>query len=117
MNDLIPLFRVNDLEQTEAFYTQHLGFRLCRREGDTISLQRGKVGVMFSTGDNLGRAPSLSGTLYFYPQNVRRLWEQIHDKVDIEWPLQEMEYGTLEFGIRDCNGYILAFAEVQESAG
>jgi len=26
------------------------------------------------------------------------------------WPIEDMSYGTREFGIEDCNGYILAFA-------
>ena len=27
------------------------------------------------------------------------------------WPLEKMTHGTLEVGVRDPNGYILAFAE------
>jgi hypothetical protein len=27
------------------------------------------------------------------------------------WPLEQQEYGTREFGIRDPDGYVLAFAE------
>ncbi len=112
MKELIPLLRVRDLEQTIAFYRDLLGFELCRLEGDTASLKHGRVGLMFSTGDNLGAEPALSGTLYFYPDDVNALWQQVRHQVTIEWPLQDMDYGTREFGVRDCNGYILAFAEV-----
>lgn len=112
MRELIPLLRVRDLDETLGFYQDHLSFRLCWREGDTASVQCGRVGLMFSTGANLGAEPGLSGTLYFYPDDVEELWKRVRDGVTVEWPLEEMEYGTLEFGIRDCNGYILAFAKV-----
>ena len=32
-------------------------------------------------------------------------------KADVVWPIADMEYGTREFGIRDPDGYVLAFAE------
>ncbi len=35
----------------------------------------------------------------------------VKDKVDLVWPLETMDYGTVEFRIRDCDGYVLAFAE------
>jgi uncharacterized glyoxalase superfamily protein PhnB len=112
MKELIPLLRARDLDETIVFYRDLLGFQLCWREGDTASLQSGRVGLMFSTGENLGTEPCLSGTLYFYPENVTGLWEELRGRVEIEWPLETMSYGTREFGIRDCNGYVLAFAEV-----
>jgi hypothetical protein len=31
--------------------------------------------------------------------------------VTVVWPLDTIDYGTLEFGIRDLDGYTLAFSE------
>lgn len=42
---------------------------------------------------------------------VREFFESIKDRVEIVWPLETMEYGQQEFGIRDLDGYMLAFAE------
>ena len=112
MKELVPLLRVRDLDQTIEFYTTILGFELCWREGDTASVRSGSVGLLFSTGSNLGDEPRLSGTLYLYPESVDDLWTTLAGKVEVEWPLEAMSYGTREFGIRDCNGYILAFAEI-----
>ena len=33
---------------------------------------------------------------------------------EIVWPLETMDYGQTEFGIRECDGYTLAFAEALE---
>ena len=117
MKELVPLLRVRDLDETIEFYSNVLGFELCWREGDTASLRCGAVGLMVSTGSNLGDEPRLSGTLYFYPDDVEEMWGRLRSRVPVEWPLERMSYGTREFGIRDCNGYILAFAEVDETAG
>jgi hypothetical protein len=53
----------------------------------------------------------LSGTLYFNTEDVRQFYAAVKDSVEIVWPLAVMEYGTVEFGIHDCDGYTLAFAE------
>jgi uncharacterized glyoxalase superfamily protein PhnB len=57
----------------------------------------------------------MTGVLYFRPTDVRAAWAQLKDKAAIEWELQEMHFGMLEFAIRDCNGYILSFGQEVES--
>jgi hypothetical protein len=42
---------------------------------------------------------------------AREFYERIKERVETVWPLEPMEYGTLEFGVHDLNGYTLAFAE------
>ena len=49
--------------------------------------------------------------LYFNMQDVRELFEMYRDNVEIVWPLEAMDYGQIEFGIHDADGYTLAFAE------
>jgi uncharacterized glyoxalase superfamily protein PhnB len=74
-------------------------------------LRAGEVALMVSTGDHLGDRPSFSGTLYIDMDGVERFYEQVEGHVTIVWPLQVMPYGQKEFGVRDCNGYVLAFSE------
>ena len=50
-------------------------------------------------------------------RDVDALFEAVRRQVRVEWPLQAMAYGTREFGIRDCNGYWLAFLEEGERSG
>lgn len=45
---------------------------------------------------------------------VEEFFESIKSSVEILWPLEGMEYGQQEFGIRDPDGYTLPFAEEHE---
>jgi hypothetical protein len=42
---------------------------------------------------------------------LERLYEAVKVRVEMVWPLERMDCGTLECGIRDPDGYMLAFAE------
>jgi uncharacterized glyoxalase superfamily protein PhnB len=69
---------------------------------------------MLSTGSHLGGRPAFTGTLYFETTGVRTLYARIKDRVEIVWPLDAMDYGSIEFGVRDPDGYMLAFSEDTE---
>jgi uncharacterized glyoxalase superfamily protein PhnB len=71
---------------------------------------------MLSTGAQLGESPRFTCTLYFETSGVREFYDRIKNDVEIIWPLESMDYGTLEFGIRDRDGYTLAFAEEEVRA-
>jgi uncharacterized glyoxalase superfamily protein PhnB len=63
---------------------------------------------------HLGGKPGFTGTLYVHMTGVQALFERIKNSVEVVWPLETMDYGQTEFGIRDCDGYTLAFAESLE---
>jgi uncharacterized glyoxalase superfamily protein PhnB len=112
----MPVLKVTDLERATAFYTGVLGFKVCWKNandggGDNVMLESGATSVLLSTGSHLGETPAFTGTLYFNMSGVQELFERIKDQVEIVWPLETMEYGQKEFGIRDRDGYVLAFAE------
>jgi catechol 2,3-dioxygenase-like lactoylglutathione lyase family enzyme len=113
---IVPVLRVSDLQKSVAFYTGVLGFTVVWRAandggGENCMLQAGSAALLLSTGTHLGDKPQFTGTLYFHMAGVRELFERIKDKVEIVWPLETMDYGQTEFGIRDRDGYTLAFAE------
>ena len=63
-----------------------------------------------------GVAGEMGGTipaLYFNVGGVREFFEQIKEKVDVVWPLERMDCGQTEFGVRDLDGRTLAFAETE----
>jgi len=78
--------------------------------GETCLLREGPVTLMLSTGNHLGAAPTFTGTLYFNMADAAGMYAQVKGRVHIVWPLEDMPYGTTEFGIRDPDGYVLAFA-------
>jgi len=117
----IPTLETNDLKETIQFYTKKLGFSLISVYPDAVhptwaSVKRDNVEVMFTTHrekeNSSQRNIGLSGSLYFYPTNLQAVWTELKDKVPIEHPIEVTEYGTREFAIRDCNGYIIHFGKV-----
>ena len=110
---LVPMLGTLNLQQTIKFYKENLGFE-CRGtypDGENpcwASLWNGDIEIAFSTHD---KALSMTGTIYLYVENVDASWEHLKDKVEIVYPPDNFEYGMREFGIKDCNGYILNIGE------
>jgi uncharacterized glyoxalase superfamily protein PhnB len=110
----MPVLQVGDLERAVRFY-ESLGFRAALREegdeGGHCILRWGGVELMLATGAHLGPGPAFSGTLYFNGPGVQELYARVKDLGTLVWPLTVMDYGTREFGLRDPDGYVIAFAE------
>jgi catechol 2,3-dioxygenase-like lactoylglutathione lyase family enzyme len=113
-----------DLQSTKSFYEDVLGFEcigVFPEAGDPYwcHLKAGDAHIMFSYdephdhGDGIvhGHHPSLSGTLYLYPDDVGDLYGRIKDRVNITMDLMTTDYGMREFRIEDPNGYELSFGQ------
>jgi uncharacterized glyoxalase superfamily protein PhnB len=59
--------------------------------------------------DHHAVAPSMTGLLYFYPDDVDALFKRILESVEVECPPEDQLHDMREFAIRDCNGYLLVF--------
>jgi catechol 2,3-dioxygenase-like lactoylglutathione lyase family enzyme len=115
---VVPSLLARDLPKTVEFYRTVLGFRLTGEQagpdGPTwVELSRDGVALMFYADPPHGTPtePIMSGTLYFHPDDVVALADEWRGKVAFEWGPEVMDYGMREFGIRDPNGYWLAFSE------
>lgn len=113
---IVPVLRVADLARAVNFYTGVLGFSLAWRAdneggGENAMLSAGEVSLLLSTGSHLGGRPQFTGTLYFNMMGVEEFFERIRERAEIVWPMETMEYDQREFGVRDPDGYTLAFAE------
>jgi uncharacterized glyoxalase superfamily protein PhnB len=119
---LTPTLESTDLRATLQFYTEVLGFHCADAYPDAaqpcwLSLRNGDIELMFCERNQHRREfsasaePLLTGSLYFNPADVSALWEELKDKVTVEYPLADFDYGMREFGIRDCNGYLLQFGQ------
>lgn len=114
--NIIPVLRVRNLDQSLDFYQILLGFTVDWRapndgDGENAMLSAGPVSLLLSTGSHLGDTPAFTGTLYFKMQGVTAFFENLKNQVEVVWPLEQMPYHQLEFGIHDPDGYTLAFAE------
>jgi uncharacterized glyoxalase superfamily protein PhnB len=123
MESLSPNIYVHDMNSTIAFY-RILGFSpimTVPENGESpvwAMMKNGNVTLMFESFKNIeGRLPEISRTnggsllLYINVKDVRGLFESIKDKVTILGGLEKTFYGATEFVIKDCNDYVLTFAE------
>jgi uncharacterized glyoxalase superfamily protein PhnB len=116
---ITPVLKVADLQRAVEIYTGFLGFSVAWREGndgggENAMLRAGATSLLLSTGSQLGDKPQFTGTLDFKMTGVEDLFERVREKVEVVWPIEAMDYGQREFGIRDLDGYMLAFAERAE---
>ncbi|MGA4634028.1 VOC family protein [Pseudomonas solani] len=114
---LTPLLRCHDLDATRRHYRDALGFTTLDSAHASLTMQLQDCRLIFTEQDLWAAPVACSGTLYLAVADVARYYEQVKDKAEIAWPLQEMDYGSKEFGIRDCNGYTLAFTQVAPATG
>ncbi len=117
---IMPVLKVTDLGRSIAWYTSVLGFQAEGRSaqdggGENCFLRAGETELLLTTGAHLGGSPVFTGTLYFRVVGVDALFARVGSRPEIVWPLERQEYGTREFGVRDPDGYLLAFAETSHA--
>lgn len=113
-----PIFETRDLKETVEYYSTVLGFE-CEGmwpEGHTpcwADMRRGNATIMLtSRKENSDHAkPAFTGSIYLYPEDVDELWDELKDKADVSYEIETFDYGMREFGILDCNGYLLQFGQ------
>ncbi|HEV7230453.1 MAG TPA: glyoxalase [Bacteroidia bacterium] len=125
MESLSPNIFVKDINRTIEFDT-NLGFRLEMtvppavesKPFDWAMLSCGKVTFMFQTFESLGknlpdisRSPGGSLLLYIKVKGILELFKKMEGTPSLLTPLEKTFYGATEFSIKDCNGYVLTFAE------
>jgi len=135
MKKLAPNFAVQDIGKTVTFYRDVLGFKLEMAVPEDKSgieqelaekkkyiyamMSRDGVQVMLQRTDSIGEdVPPLKGVLigasvsfYIEVDDINALYHEIKSKAEVVKELETAWYGMQEFYIKDCNGYILGFAE------
>ena len=131
---LTPDMMVDDVRKSVEFYTDVLGFKLNMavpenseaieneleedRDYEYAMVSRDEVYIMFMRKDAFAEhLPMLKGaeigasvSFYCEVDNIDELYDSLKDKADIAIDPHTTWYGMREFYIKDCNGYILAFA-------
>lgn len=124
--DLSPNLMVKDVRQTIDFYTNMLGFKLLATVPET---QEGKLDFAIVQADNFmimlqeekslkEELPQLAGydkggalTFYIHVSDIQELYDKLKGKVTIVKDMHDTFYGSRDFAIEDCNGFILAFSQ------
>lgn len=112
---LRPMLWTEDLPGTIEFYIKTLGFACDEYNEDWgwASLSSGEIGIMFSAPnahipyDKIG----CTGSFYLNTDNVDALWEQLKDKANVCYGIENFDHGMREFAIYDNNGYLLQFGQ------
>jgi len=113
LENIHPVLAVTDIDDTIRFYRDVLGFECANRTDGWAVLCKDNVEVMVSVPNahEPFDKPTLTGSIYFNTSDVDGLWQQIKDKANIVYPIENFFYGMREFAIRDNNGYILQFGQ------
>jgi uncharacterized glyoxalase superfamily protein PhnB len=110
---LTILLRCHHIEETRHFYKSVLGFNILDTAEETITVEKNCGRLIFTTCDLWESSPGFSGTIYFTIAELDDYFMSVKDRVAISWPIQDTTYGTREFAVNDCNGYLLAFQKQQ----
>lgn len=108
---LTLLLRCNNTNETREFYRLVLGFDVADTAEDTVTVETDGGKLIFTSQDLWQSVPTCSGTIYFLIPDVDSFYISAKDMATVSWPLQDMPYGSREFGVIDCNGYSLAFKQ------
>ncbi|MFC2186360.1 VOC family protein [Fulvivirgaceae bacterium LMO-SS25] len=128
IHSLTPNLMVNDVAYTIKFYKEKLGFELAQtvpEEAPFVWAMMKKEGmeIMFQTRESLIEdlpafetiKPGASLTLFIKVNGIESIYEKLQNKVQMVSELKETFYAMKEFTFKDCNGYILTFAEPIEA--
>lgn len=112
---------VEDMKKTLDFYTNILNFNVSLSMPQTdpffAIINSSNVQIMLYTKDKFSEEipkfrsikMGASVALFIEVDNIDELYTRIKSKVEIIQEIHTTSYGTKEFSINDCNGYVLMF--------
>lgn len=110
-----PMIYTRQLRETVDFYVTRLGFTCgeYREDWGWASFHRDHIEIMAAVPNahTPFDKPLFTGSFYIGTDRVDALWEELKDKADICYPLENFEYGMREFALYDNNGYLLQFGQ------
>lgn len=115
LQELTPMLYTEQLDESVEFYAAVLGFQRdgLSEEAGWASVKHDNVTIIFALPNaHLPfTKPTFTGSLYLNTDNVDAWWQQLKDKVEVCYPIEDFEYGMREFAIYDNNGYLLQFGQ------
>lgn len=124
LKDATPNLMVQDVKKTVDFYQTVLGFELINSVpvGDKwvfAIVKSGNVMFMFQDETSIKEEyPQLASfsrggglTFYIHVDDIHAMYKELKDKATLAKDLHDTFYGSTDFAIEDCNGYILTFSQ------
>jgi catechol 2,3-dioxygenase-like lactoylglutathione lyase family enzyme len=123
LRTLAACFPVADISATIRWYEEQLGFvadpfpdqepyvfAILARDGVEIFLQRVEG---YQKPDLYRARPGGVWDAYIRTEGVKDLYESVRGEAEIIQPLRRQPYGAWEFEVKDVNGYVLVFSELE----
>ena len=114
-NSLIPIIWSAQFDETIQFYTEVLGFSIGERNDQWgwAAIHRDAVEIMLAKPNEHTpfEKPAFTGSFYINTNEVDALWEQLKDKTNVCYEIENFDWGMREFAIYDNNGYLLQFGQ------
>lgn len=115
----MTVLQVTDVEKSEAFYCDKLGFESHGTWGDGPDfciVQRGKVTIALDRSRDGAPTPNNQyWAAYIYAEDADALHEEYSGKgVEIVRKPEDAFYGLRDFDVRDPDGHLLAFGHDPE---
>jgi uncharacterized glyoxalase superfamily protein PhnB len=109
-----PMLHAASLAETMTFYVDRLGFDVEATWPEDAPtwclLTSGPVRLMFTC--ELSVAPALTGSLYFYPDDVDAFFAAVTGEgTAVLTAPRDEPWGMREFALEDPNGYLLKFGQ------
>lgn len=123
LRSIAACFPVADISATIRWYEEQLGFTadsfpdrepyvfaILSRDDVEIFLQRVEG---YEKADVYSRRPGGVWDAYIRTEGVEDLYESMRGEAEIIQPLRRQPYGAWEFEVKDPNGYVLVFSELE----
>ncbi len=114
-NRLRPILWTNQLIETIDFYTKILGFAVAEKNEawGWASLYKDEVEIMLAKPNEHipFDKPIFTGSFYINTDKVDELWEELKNKVEVCYEIEDFEWQMREFAIYDNNGYLIQFGQ------
>jgi uncharacterized glyoxalase superfamily protein PhnB len=109
------ILKSSDIRRTEEWYG-NIGFVLRGHHPEEAptwcELERDGTVLQFLSGETpwIG-APSFTGCFYVHCADVDAVYAQIRGLVEVDWAVEERDWGARELVLRDPDGYFVTFTQ------